>query len=89
MMQRYLLRFSYQGTVFQGSQKNVKRLAPELWTEDYVRADRNTIQGALEQALVRYFGDYFLTHRFSEFLVLSFIERVCLRILVYNGHCSY
>jgi len=52
-MQRYMLRFSYQGTRFQGSQKNVKRLSPELWNEAYARADRNTVQGALETALIR------------------------------------
>jgi len=47
------MRLSYEGTRFSGSQKNIRRFSPHLWTEDYVRADRTTIQGALESFLVR------------------------------------
>jgi tRNA U38,U39,U40 pseudouridine synthase TruA len=52
-MQRYLLRFAYEGTRFLGSQKQVKRIPPHLWTEDYVFNDRKTVQGSLESFLIR------------------------------------
>lgn len=52
-MQRYLLRFAYDGTNFLGSQKQSKRIPPHLWTENYVFNDRKTVQGAIESFLIR------------------------------------
>jgi len=51
-MQRYLLRFAYDGTPFIGSQIQTKRIPPPEWTESYVASNRKTVQGAIEVALL-------------------------------------
>ena len=37
---------------FRGSQKNVKRLPAHEWTEDYIKENKMTVQGALESTML-------------------------------------
>jgi len=52
-MQRYLLRIAFSGQNFSGSQKMNKRITgAHEWTEDYIRENKSTVQGALETMML-------------------------------------
>jgi len=52
-MQRYLLRIAFSGQNFSGSQKSNKRITgAHEWTEDYIRENKSTVQGALETMML-------------------------------------